>query len=70
MLSQPSGKYPSSGNIVAIAESTRNAEDLITILESWVLNQSIDMNPFGHRTGLLEGKLGFLIAVGAGGSKN
>ena len=56
--------------VVAVAESAGDAEDLELLEERGLFQQPVDVQGFGLRAGLLEGEGGFGVAVGAGGAED
>ncbi len=70
MLSQSGRKNPSCSDVVAVAESARDAQNLIAVLEGRIIDQPVDMHTFGNRSRFFKGERRFLIAIGAGSSKD
>ena len=56
--------------VVAVAESAGNAEDLELLEERGLFQKPVDVQGFGLCAGLLEGEGRFGVAVGAGGAKD
>jgi hypothetical protein len=66
----PSRQNSAGGDVVAVAESTGQTEDLVAARQSRVFHQSPDVDAFGDRTGQLKGMSGFDIAVGTGSTQD
>src|SRR5262245_52332270 len=58
------------GHIVAVSETSGNDEDLVAQELAGLLAQAVDVDAFGGSAGLLEGELGFQVAVGTGTTKD
>ncbi len=57
-------------HVIAVGEAAGDGEDLVAHQLGRLLAQAVDVDALGDRAGLLEGELGFGVAVGAGGSQN
>ena len=57
-------------HVVAEAESARNAQDLEAVQQTRVVQQAVDVQGFGLRSGGLEGEGGFVVAVRARGTED
>ncbi len=64
------GKDSAGGDVVAEAESTRDAENLILTIETWLFEQAVDVQRVGASAGEREGVRSFSIAVGAGSTED
>jgi hypothetical protein len=61
------GKNTARRNIIAIRKTAWNTEHLISIMQCWILDQSIYVNPFGSRPGYFKRVSRFFIAIGTWG---
>ena len=60
----------SGGHIVAVGEAAGNDQDLKIVQQLGLLPEPLDVQPLRDGAGLFEGKLGFDVAVGAGGTED
>ena len=54
-----------TGDVVAVGESARDAEDLKVVGKRWLLCQRVHVHAAGDRAGPLESMRRFVVAVGA-----
>ena len=65
IVEQLAGKNASGGNIVAVAESAGEAEDLKFLEERRIFEKSVHVDPFRRRACFFKGVSGFQITVRA-----
>jgi hypothetical protein len=70
VMSQLAANNATGGDIVAVTESTGQAEDLIVVGKAWALEQPIRVHHVGSTASLLKRERRFLIAVSPGSSQN
>jgi len=70
MASQAAGHDPTRGNIVSVGKTTRDAEDLVSMAQLRVFDQTIDMDPFRNGPSGVKSMSRFFIAISSGGAEN
>jgi hypothetical protein len=70
MTSQAAGHDPSRGNIVSVGKTTRDAEDLVSMPQLRIFDQTIDMDAFRNTSSGVKSMSCFLITISSGGAEN